>query len=308
MSQFASFAYGTFAFGDAPYANLSVVLPITIPVAFNDTCAELEVLECVSGPRSSLELPVYTSTAAGAHFCVINATSADLGLIFAFRGSLSTSDFLVDASVFERKIKTAIMPTANGSWGSAGVHGAMLQVWQRSAADLVAAWVARAPNLPLYFTGHSLGGALAAFAAHDTCITARQATLSGSGSRMPSVHLYSQGKPEIGGAAWEASFQQLMDEGYLVNVRRHVNVIGETMAADIATNNFEGLLCGLKIELSPNAPARNALTLTQRPNPDPNPDPTVDSALTPTLVLILTRTLTLPMLGHAGPEHTPWRL
>ena len=268
MSQFASFAYGTFEFGDAPYANLSVVLPITIPVAFNDTCAELEVLECVSGPRSSLELPVYTSTAAGAHFCVINATSADLGLIFAFRGSLSTSDFLVDASVFERKIKTA-MPnrhaTANGSWGSAGVHGAMLQVWQRSAADLVAAWVARAPNLPLYFTGHSLGGALAAFAAHDTCITARQATLSGSGSRMPAVHLYSQGKPEIGGAAWEASFQQLMDEGCLVNVRRHVNVIGETMAADIATNNFEGLLCGLKIELTPNAPCK------QRPNTDPTP-------------------------------------
>ena len=247
-----------------------MVLPIKIPVAFNDSCAELEVLECVSGPRSSLKLPapILTSTEVGAHFCVINATSADLGLIFAFRGSLSTSDFLVDASVFERQIKTA-MPAANGTWGSAGVHGAMLQVWQRSAADLVAAWVARAPNLPLYFTGHSLGGALATFAAHDTCINARQAARSGSGSRTPAVHLYSQGKPEIAGAAWKASFQQLMDEGCLVTVRRHVNVIGETMAADIATNILGEILCGLKVELTPNAPrgARNAFSPKAPPDP-----------------------------------------
>ena len=62
--------------------------------------------------------------------------------------------------------------------------------------------------LPLWVTGHSLGGGLAAIAAHDLSL----AMINGSVPLRP-IELVTFGKPVIGSHAWAASFETLLSDG-----------------------------------------------------------------------------------------------
>ena len=46
----------------------------------------------------------------------------------------------------------------------------------------------------------------------------------------------------MGGDAWDASIQQLIQENCLRTVRRHVTVIADTMSQDVVATNFNGLM------------------------------------------------------------------
>lgn len=225
--------------------------------------------------------PVARQTLAAPAFCALN--SSGLGrhgaaLIFAFRGSLTSDDAILDAAghLYVRNAPAATATTAatasaadadddqgsgGGGTGStaapahARVHGGYWDAWNASgAAAIVRALMARPEysNASTYFTGHSTGGALALLAAHDTCVRARAASggddgvvgagddggsdggdddeinLSGDAtSATPQVHLFTQGKPFVGGAELAASMAVLVTEGErpggcLRTVRRHV--------------------------------------------------------------------------------------
>ena len=126
------------------------------------------------------------------------ASDAD-GIVVAFRGSSSIQDFLTDA-----KIKMSAQPVG--------------QIHEGFAVALDAAWPEltrvicnhRDNNQPIWFCGHSLGGALATLAAARNAVEAISVQVAG---------IYTFGSPRVGDKMFTAKF----DAAFPGISFRHVN-------------------------------------------------------------------------------------
>ena len=245
MAQLCAFVYAKFDPVDQqPYADDPFRSSNRTQFAVRDTCQDLDIVQCYDGLSfevgSDVEeniadagnqndcafangylsraAPMARQTLRGPAFCVFN--SSDIGLIFAFRGSLVTDDGVLESSghLYSRSVSTAL---PDDQQGTALVHGGFWDAYHSSgAAEIVAQTLANSDyaNLPVFFTGHSLGGAIALLAAHDLCMQVR----SGSSSRRE-VHLYSHGKPYVGDDRLAESLSQMVEEATCMRtLRRYV--------------------------------------------------------------------------------------
>ena len=124
--------------------------------------------------------------------------------IVAFRGTEATlEDWLTDADARQQKSPWG---TADGLIGiHKGFHAALDLIWP----DLLT-YVTRT-GLPVWFTGHSLGGALAMLAAY------RLEAIEKAGIRVAGVYTF--GQPRVGNNAWAQSVPAELEQ----RVFRYVN-------------------------------------------------------------------------------------
>jgi triacylglycerol lipase len=88
--------------------------------------------------------------------------SSAANVVLAFRGTDSTPDFISDISYAE--VDFPFVPA------SGQVHEGFLGVYQSCRAQILPALQALPAQLPLFITGHSLGGAMATLAAFDIAV------------------------------------------------------------------------------------------------------------------------------------------
>ena len=163
-------------------------------------CAEASLLVYVLDPAfvsarlAAAGLPAVTrgasaATALGPDTQVFVAASDDFVLV-AFRGSeLRLNDWISDLSA---------MPVPVGQRGRvhAGFLAALDDVWAESLAPELERLAAERPGRPVWFTGHSLGAALAVLAA-DRFFAAHPAVAGG---------VYTLGQPPLADAAFAEAY------------------------------------------------------------------------------------------------------
>ena len=199
MAQLADLAYHPVE--EAPLASGST--PLGLTSLSGDGCNEFEVVRCETRQHVS---PVSGANLSTPTFCLLRSSDV---LVLTMRGTASADDAAVDA------YGCSWLEDAPALGGVASVHGGFWRAWSHSgAATVVVEWL-RAEDasssgdmLPLWVTGHSLGGGLAAIAAHDLSL----AMLNGSVPLRP-IELVTFGKPVIGSHAWVASFETLLSDG-----------------------------------------------------------------------------------------------
>ncbi|MBN2984962.1 MULTISPECIES: lipase family protein [Cohnella] len=113
---------------------------------------------------------------------------SDREILIAFRGTISTSDWVSDALAYQ-----VPCPYAKNAGQT---HQGFTQIYRSARAQIVAALKRLPPDKPIYATGHSLGGALATLCALDLA--------SRSEGRPPTVYTY--GAPRVGDPAFVKAF------------------------------------------------------------------------------------------------------
>jgi triacylglycerol lipase len=88
--------------------------------------------------------------------------SSAVDAIVAFRGTASAPDWIADLSYAQLDYPYAP--------GAGQVHEGFLEVYQSCRDQVLPALLALPPQLPLFITGHSLGGAAATLAALDSAV------------------------------------------------------------------------------------------------------------------------------------------
>jgi hypothetical protein len=120
-----------------------------------------------------------------------------VGIFITYRGSESTTDFLRDA--------TAIRSTSS-AYGEGQVHKGFQQQTEALFLDIsghVKATMKANPDLPVYFTGHSLGGAVARMA-----VSRVMTNLDRGDSKGQIGGVYTFGGPAIGDQTFEKNWNQ----------------------------------------------------------------------------------------------------
>jgi pimeloyl-ACP methyl ester carboxylesterase len=109
--------------------------------------------------------------------------------IVAFRGTSNLRDFITDAEFW----RETLVVEADGA--DCQVHRGFLAAYE-SIIEELAAHLRGQPQLPLFITGHSLGGALAILAALEL---QRQ--------KFPIVQVYTFGQPRVGNGAFKRLYE-----------------------------------------------------------------------------------------------------
>lgn len=179
----------------------------------DNDCEKYDVVRCSQEELEYREPDVYGSNFLKAPtYCLFKSASE---LVLSFRGTVNLDDAETDLLGFTwldeapSAIPASMLnPNATGTSSTAPVHAGFWRSWSASGAAEVIADLLRAQpsHLPLYVTGHSLGAAIASVAAHDLSL----AILNGS---IPyrDVELTCFAKPAVGGVAWAASYEWLLN-------------------------------------------------------------------------------------------------
>jgi len=109
--------------------------------------------------------------------------------IVAFRGTANLRDFITDAQFW----RETLVEEADGS--DCQVHCGFLAAYESIIEELTA-HLRGLPELPIFITGHSLGGALAILAALEL---KRQ--------KFPIVQVYTFGQPRVGNGAFKRLYE-----------------------------------------------------------------------------------------------------
>ena len=144
-----------------------------------DNDAKRAVLEATL--RRGRAVPFETLSAGGTDAVIVET---DKFAVVAFRGTSSRYDILTDLNIFVRRVKVENRDVR--------VHAGFYDAFQKIERQLHARLAAQNRDIPIYLTGHSLGGALALVAA---------AAFGGSdelGDRIAAVYTF--GAPRVGGA------------------------------------------------------------------------------------------------------------
>ena len=123
------------------------------------------------------------------------------GSILAFKGSRDPIDFVTDLLA---------LPVPLKSLGNVheGIYGALIPVWKRVKTQTL-----ETKSIPLYLTGHSLGGGLATLAAAQLLDEEDRALAAKSGWTHPYVKgVVSFGSPRVGDTQFVANFDRLLKE------------------------------------------------------------------------------------------------
>ena len=176
-------------------------------------CEQYEVVKC-----SQEELEYREPDAFGGNFikaptyCLFRSDSE---LVLSFRGTSNLNDAETDALGFwwldeaPSAIPASLLnPNATSENSTAPLHAGFWRSWSASGAAEVISDLLRAEptNLPLYVTGHSLGAAVASVAAHDISLAILNGTIP-----YRDVELTCFAKPAVGGVAWAASYEWLLN-------------------------------------------------------------------------------------------------
>lgn len=126
--------------------------------------------------------------------------------IIAFRGTQNVDDWVTDVDAFQVKLSRRIKGEAP-SLDKARVHQGF-QLLARSLSGQVSKAVEKhfKPKTPVYVTGHSLGGAVAALIA--LMLKARL--------KRPDVRMYSYAAPRVGAPAFVAAYDAVLPASYRV--------------------------------------------------------------------------------------------
>ncbi|KAK4535599.1 hypothetical protein CDCA_CDCA05G1624 [Cyanidium caldarium] len=143
-------------------------------------------------------------------------------VIFAFRGTaqMSWRDFLTDAKMYQDDYSEDC-----GAEGAA-IHAGFAEAFRsiRDAVRRVVDYFVESGVPELYFTGHSLGGAMATLAALDTAQRV---------SPSVRVRMYNFGSPRVGNAVFARTFNQHVPTAYrLVNDADVVARMPRTISMD----------------------------------------------------------------------------
>ncbi|MBO0764707.1 MAG: lipase family protein [Hyphomicrobiaceae bacterium] len=131
--------------------------------------------------RRGRAVPFETVSAGGTDAVV---AETDKFVVVAFRGTSSRYDVLTDLNIFVQRV--------NVGERAVKVHRGFYDAFQNIERQLRERLVAQNPGLPIYLTGHSLGGALALVAA------AAYGGTDELGDRIAAVYTF--GAPRVGGA------------------------------------------------------------------------------------------------------------
>lgn len=116
---------------------------------------------------------------------------SDEAIVIAFRGTQSEADWIADARIRQRPYPY------NQQAGL--VHEGFLAVYE-SCRDEIFETYKSLPTKPIYITGHSLGGALAALHALDVATNAS----------FPEVTMYNYGAPRVGDPQFVQTYTNLV--------------------------------------------------------------------------------------------------
>ncbi|KAL0956990.1 hypothetical protein HGRIS_003090 [Hohenbuehelia grisea] len=118
-------------------------------------------------------------------------------IVLAFRGSLEPIDILIDIQLLLTPLRSPGISNVGGAWVHTGFQKAYNFV-DTQVHRMMATQLAANPSYSIVVTGHSLGGAVASFAA----LSLKQ--------KYPSrgLKLYTYGAPRIGNAAWATLMEQ----------------------------------------------------------------------------------------------------
>lgn len=124
----------------------------------------------------------------------LSALSSQPCLLVCFRGSESAQDWITDLSAKQTRWSGAQRVHA-------GFFNAHTAAWSQACRDVIALTLAH-PEAPVFFTGHSLGGALTLLAARDL-VAARP----GLAHRTTVITF---GAPRVGNRAWANAYNRLL--------------------------------------------------------------------------------------------------
>jgi hypothetical protein len=164
------------AYSDRTAALLAKVAMLAY-IDFDDD-ARRSILE--GALRHGRAVPFETLSAGDTEALV---AETDKFAVVAFRGTTSRRDFLTDLNIFTSR--------ANVADREVRVHAGFYEAFRTIEGQLHKCLRAQRPELPLYLTGHSLGGALALVAA------AAFGGTDGLGDRIAAVYTF--GAPRVGG-------------------------------------------------------------------------------------------------------------
>lgn len=143
-------------------------------------------------------------------------------LVFAFRGTLSLAGWIADFKFPQQKsVVLAGAPVPAGLVSALGATGASVPMAHQGFENLyltmrqtVIAVARRHPAARVLVCGHSLGGALASFAAAD--IGLRGGVAANGGGAPRSLSSYTYGCPRIGNGALAAAWTAAVPDGWRV--------------------------------------------------------------------------------------------
>ncbi len=135
--------------------------------------------------------------------------------IVAFRGTQDLGDWFTDADAVQMGLSRRLSGGA-AAWDGTRAHQGFQLLAVSLSTQVYAAAQGFKPKVPVYVTGHSLGGAVAALIA--VMLTAR--------AKRSDVRMYSYAAPRVGDPAFVAAYDQLLPTSYrVVNLADVVPVV-----------------------------------------------------------------------------------